>query len=281
MGISVEPLSDIMGAEIRGVDLKRPLDPETVAAIEDAWHEHIVLLFRDQDLSEEDQVRFSEYLGGPAERSLPQDRTPEGQRTDRRIALVTNIRRDGEQVEHLNEGDFWFHHDGCFNEKPYKGTILYGVEIPSRGGNTMFANLYMAYDKLSDEMKARLKGLRSLQVYDFAMRGKVNFEDDLDRYRHYRQPVCITHPVTRRKALFVSPLMTARIEDLPEDESDALLEELCAYTEDRDIIYEHEWRPGDLVLFDNWCSSHARADFPNEEYRLLRRSMVAGQRLEE
>ena len=113
------------------------------------------------------------------------------------------------------------------------------------------------------------------------MRGKVDFGDGLENYRHAYQPVCVTHPVTGRKALYVSPLMTARIVGLPEDESDALLEELCAYTEDPDVLFEHEWRPGDLVLFDNWCSSHARRDFPDEEIRLLRRSMVAGQRLEE
>jgi taurine dioxygenase len=281
MGISVTPLAPALGAEIRGVDLSEALDAETVAAIEDAWHAHIVLVFRDQDLEPEDQVRFSEYFGGPAERTLPQDRTPEGERADRRIALVTNMRREGQQVEHLNEGDFWFHHDGCFNEKPYKGTVLYGVTIPSRGGNTVFSNNYMAYDRLPEDMKARLKGLTCLQIYDFAMRGRVDAEGDLARYRHARQPVAITHPATGRKALYVNPLMTARIEGLPEDESEALLAELCRYTEDRDLMYEHVWRPGDVVVTDNWCSAHARTDFPNEEYRLLRRSMIAGQALAE
>lgn len=281
MSITISPLSEALGAEIRGVDLSRELDPDTVSEIEEAWHEHIVLVFPGQDLEPADQIRFSEYLGGPVERGLPQDRTPESQRVDRRIALVTNIRQDGEVAEHVNEGEFWFHHDGCFNETPYKGTMLYGVTIPSRGGNTLFANMYMAYDRLSDEMKRRLQGLRSLQIYDFAMRGKVDIEGDIAAYRHYRPPVTITHPVTGRKALYVNPLMTARIEGLAEDESEALLDELCRYTEDREIIYEHEWRPRDLILLDNWCSAHARTDFPDIEDRLLRRSMVAGRKLAE
>ena len=281
MSLSVIPLSEALGAEVRGVDLSQDLDPQTVSEIEDAWHEHIVLVFPEQDLEPEDQLRFSEYLGGPVERGLPQDRTPQSEKADRRIALVTNQVQEGDDGKYLNEGDFWFHHDGAFNEEPYKGTLLYGVTIPSRGGNTLFANMYMAYDRLSDEMKRRLEGLRCLQIYDFAMRGRVEIDGDLSNYRHYRPPVTITHPATGRKALYVNPLMTARIEGLPEDESDALLEELCGYTEDSEIIYEHEWTPRDLVLLDNWCSAHARTDFPDTENRLLRRSMVAGQKLHE
>lgn len=281
MGITVTPLSDSLGAEIRGVDLSQPLDEATVAAIEEAWHRHLVLVFPQQDLTHDDQIRFSEYFGGPAERGLPQDRTPETQRDDRRIARVTNIRLPGEEVEHVNEGEFWFHHDGAFNEIPYKGTILYGVTIPSDGGNTVFANMYMAYDKLSEATKNRIKGLRALQIYDFAMRQQVDIDRDISQIRHYRPPVSITHPVTGRKALYVNPLMTARIEDVPQDESKALIEELCAYVDDREIMYEHEWTPGDVVITDNWCSAHARTDFPETEDRLLLRSMVAGQKLSE
>lgn len=201
MGITVTPVSDALGAEITGVDLSRDLDADTVSSIEEAWHQHIVLIFRDQDLEPEHQIRLAEHLGGTEDRGLPQDRTPEGQRADRRVALVTNKLMEGDTAEHMNDGEFWFHHDGCFNEKPYKGTILFGVEIPSSGGDTLFTNNYMAYDRLSDGMKQRLKGMRSLQVYDFAMRERVDPNRDLTNIRHYRPPVCITHPVTGRKAL--------------------------------------------------------------------------------
>jgi taurine dioxygenase len=279
--LDIRPLSDAIGAEIRGIDLSKPLDDATVAAITDAWHEHIVLLFRDQDIDTDQQIAFAEHFGHVGVRSRPADRRPEGADYNAAIMLVSNVKKDGKYIGSLPDGEMWFHHDMCYDKAPHKGTFLYAMELPSTGGNTKYANMYTAYDKLSDDMKERIKGKRALQIYDFATRETVDISDDISKYKHEIQPVTITHPVTGRRALYVNPLITARIEDMPEDESRAMLDELFAYAVDPSIVYEHEWRHGDLMMWDNWCSAHARTDFPASDRRMLRRCTVKGQPLHE
>jgi taurine dioxygenase len=279
--LDIRPLSDAIGAEIRGIDLSKPLDDATVAAITDAWHEHIVLLFRDQDIDTDQQIAFAEHFGDVGVRSRPADRRPEGADYNAAIMLVSNVKKDGKYIGSLPDGEMWFHHDMCYDKAPHKGTFLYAMELPSTGGNTKYANMYTAYDKLSDDMKERIKGKRALQIYDFATRETVDISDDISKYKHEIQPVTITHPVTGRRALYVNPLITARIEDMPEDESRAMLDELFAYADDPSIVYEHEWRHGDLMMWDNWCSAHARTDFPASDRRMLRRCTVKGQPLHE
>ena len=270
-----------MGAEIQGVDLSQPLDADTVAAITDAWHEHIVLLFRDQDIDTDRQIVFAEHFGDVGVRSRPAERRPEGADYNASIMLVSNVKKDGKYIGSLPDGEMWFHHDMCYDKAPHKGTFLYAIELPSTGGNTQFTNMYAAYDKLSDDMKQRVQGQRALQIYDFATRETVDISDDISKYKHEIQPVTITHPVTGRRALYVNPLITARIEDMAENESRAMLDELFAFADDPSIAYEHEWRQGDLMMWDNWCSCHARTDFPASERRMLRRCTVKGQPLHE
>ena len=281
MSISVVPLSDALGAEVRGVDTSAPLDDETRAALIDAWHEHIVLVFRDQDLSEDGQIAFAKLFGQVGERARPVERRPEGADYNAAIMLVSNIRQNGVPIGSLPDGEMWFHHDMCYVEAPYKGTFLYGIEIPSSGGNTLFANMYKAYDGLSDETKQRIAGLKALQIYDYHQTAQVDVDGDISPYKHWYQHLAITHPATGRKALYVNPLMTAKVDGIARTDSDALLEELFAFADRREIIYEHEWRPGDLVMWDNWCSCHARTDFPETERRMLRRCTILGQPLHE
>ena len=195
--------------------------------------------------------------------------------------LVSNVRENGVPIGSLRDGEMWFHHDMSYTEAPYKGTMLYGIEIPSVGGNTLFANMYKAYDRLSEATKERIRGMRALHVYDFALRERVDVAGDISGYKHRIQPVAVTHPVTGRKALYVNPLITARIEDTPADESEKLLDELFEFARDDRLIYEHVWRPGDLLMWDNWCSCHARTDFSEAERRLLRRCTILGQPLYE
>ena len=281
MNLDITRISDALGAEIAGLDLREPLDAATVAAIEDAWHEHIVLVFRDQDLDEDAQLRFAAQFGALGERARPPERRAEGAGYNAAIMLVSNVRENGVPIGSLRDGEMWFHHDMSYTEAPYKGTMLYGIEIPSVGGNTLFANMYKAYDRLSEATKERIRGMRALHVYDFALRERVDVAGDISGYKHRIQPVAVTHPVTGRKALYVNPLITARIEDTPADESEKLLDELFEFTRDDRLIYEHVWRPGDLLMWDNWCSCHARTDFSEAERRLLRRCTILGQPLYE
>ena len=143
-------------------------------------------------------------------------------------------------------------------------------------GETVFANMYMAYDRLSEATKKRIDGLDGLNVYDYASTGRVDLEQDISNINHWVHPLVIRHPDTGRRALYVSPLITARIEGLSKTESDTLLEELFRYQEDDEIIFEHKWSAGDLVMMDNRSITHARRDFPAGEPRMLRRTMVEG-----
>lgn len=277
--MEIIPLSETIGAEVRGIDLREPLDAETRTALEDAWHKHIVLLFRDQDLDETAQIAFANQFGEVGSRSRPVDRRAEGADYNAAIMLVSNAKENGKYIGSLPDGEMWFHHDMCYDRAPHKGTFLYAMELPSTGGNTCFANMYEAYDRLPVETQEKIRGRSALQIYDYATREQVDIKDDISKYKHFIQPISVTHPETKRRALYVNPLMTARVEDLPPKESRDLLAELFAFTDNSEIIYEHVWRKGDLMMWDNWCSTHARTDFPPTELRMLRRCTIKGQQL--
>ena len=281
MSLDITPISQALGAEVRGLDLRETLAPETIAELVDAWHEHIVLVFRGQDLDEDDQLRFARRFGTPGERARPPERRAEGAGYNGAIMLVSNIRENGAPIGSLRDGELWFHHDMSYTEAPHKGTMLYGIEIPATGGNTRFANMYKAYDALPEAMRERIRGMRALHIYDFALTERVDLSRGIGQYKHRVQPIAVTHPVTGRKALYVSPLITARIEDTPVAEGERLLDELFEFTRNSELIHEHVWRPGDLVMWDNWCSCHARTDFPGTERRMLRRCTILGQPLHE
>lgn len=272
--VGTRPLSPKMGIEITGVDLAQPIAPELFREIEAAWHRTGVVLFRDQHIAEEDQVRFAGLFGelgrvlnkhGGASRHHPS------------VMFISNIRENGELIGALPDGEMMFHSDQCYVERPSAAAMLYAMEIPSRGGNTLFANMYEAYDALPDDLKTRLEGRRAVNVYDYANaathRGAA--AADAPRYAH---PVFRTHPATGRRALYVNRLMTESIEGLPKDESDALLARLFDHAENPAWTYEHRWRVGDLLMWDNRCTQHARTDFDASERRLLRRCVVLGEK---
>jgi len=265
------PLSATIGAEVLGVDLSRPLDAGTARLLLDAWHEHVLLLFRSQNLMDEALKRSAAWVGTMGEITMPVNRRGDD---DSRISLVSNIRdAAGRAIGALGDGDMWFHHDNSFVADPDQATFLYAVELPSRGGNTLFANCYRAFDELPARLRRAIAGRRVLQVYDYSVRGRPDLSK-LDAVKHCWQPAVVRHPVTGRKALFVDRLMTATIEGYRKQESDAVLEELFAYIERVD--YEHVWQLGDYVIWDNRCSVHARTDFPATERRLLKRGKIAG-----
>jgi taurine dioxygenase len=274
MTFEIVPLSDTLGAEIRGVDLSEPQDSATAAALRDAWHRHVMLLFRDQDLDDAALKKSAAWLGAAGRISMPVERRGDA---DTGIALVSNILDDaGAPIGALGDGDMWFHHDNCFEAEPDKATFLYAVELPAVGGHTLFGNCYAAWDALPGDLRAALAGREVLQVYDYTVRQKPNL-DRLGDVRHYWQPSAIIHPVTGRTALYVDRLMTAAVSGYDRTESDALLEQIFPYVERSD--YEHIWQLGDYVIWDNRCSVHARTDFDPAERRLLKRGKIDGEAL--
>jgi taurine dioxygenase len=271
--LAVRPLSPALGAEIVGVDLREELDDRTFAQILEAWHRNLVILLRDQELSEADEVRFAERFGPPAV-----IHTKEYVRNHPAVMLISNIREDGKPIGALPDGEMQFHSDQCHQERPAMASLLYAIEVPSKGGNTLFANQYKAYETLPDAIKRRIDSRKALNAYDYhtaAMKRGTRLAEGVPCYAH---PVVRTHPATGRKALYVNRLMTIRIEGIPERESDELLDLLFDHQERRELVYEHVWLPGDLLMWDNRCVLHARTDFSPNERRLMRRVTILGEK---
>jgi len=285
MDITVTPLSPACGAEISGVDLTKPLSPGTVAAIKEAWGKHLVLVFRGQTLTEDQQLRFASCFGDLGSRKkAPQalrSRAEGVYQTNEKVLLVSNIKVDGTPIGAFGEGEFWFHIDSGYSARPYKYTFLYALELPSTGGNTMFSNMYKAYAAVPETLKRKLRGKKALHIHEYKRSEKADLSADISAIPHYYHPVFVTHPDTGRKTLFVDRLMTARIEGFDAAESDTMLEELYSIGERRNFIYEHVWKLGDFLMWDNRCTIHARTDFPKSERRLLRRCTVEGEPLNE
>jgi taurine dioxygenase len=277
--LRVTKLDAPLGASITGIDLSQPLAAGDKAAIFKAWHDHVILLFPGQTLSGPQQLAFAEHFGPIKKRGRPEDRRPDLGVADyeSQVMFISNVEENGQPIGSLPDGEMWFHHDGCYKERPQRASFLYAIELPSTGGNTRFANMYKAYEAVPAALKNLLSDKTALHVYDYELRAQFDIKTGLDKVSHYSQPVFIRHPDTDRTALYVNPLMTARINELPEDESKSVLAELFAIGQDPSVVYEHVWTIDDLIIWDNLCSMHARTDFPAEERRLLRRCVVEGE----
>jgi alpha-ketoglutarate-dependent taurine dioxygenase len=265
--IAVRRVSAALGAEVSGIDL-RNVDDAARETLRRAWLEHHVLVVRGQTLSEEELIAFGAGFG-----RIEKARKPSPLASRPEIMVISNIRRNGEPLGALPDGEMAWHFDRIHQKVPNKAGVLYAVEVPARGGETRFAGMCLAYERLPDATKAKLAGLTALNTFQY---GQTRAEDkrlsaDTPSAVH---PVVRTIPETGRKALYVCRLMTDRIMELSEKESRALLEELFDHVERPEFAYEHDWRPGDVVIWDNRCVSHARNDFDERERRLLKRVTV-------
>lgn len=272
-GFTVHPFNAALGAEIRDIDLRMPCDAETLAGLRTTWLDHLVLVFRDQQITEDDQIRFAEYFGQTVG-ARSKDRTDGG---DRRLMLISNIRENGEPIGLLPDGELMFHSDSVFLEKPLMGAMLYAEEVPSIGGNTMFANMYEAFDSLPQDIQDRLSDLQAVNAFDYETQVRTQ-RYDRSKVPYAIHPAVRTHPETGRKALYVNRLMTEEFVGLAPTESETLLTAALTAAENMENVYEHVWRVGDLVMWDNRCTQHARRDFPDNERRLMRRIGLEGDR---
>jgi len=268
------------GARVTNIDLSNDLDTVELDEILAAWYAHQVLVFRDQSLSQADQLRFTNRLGAAGtSRNTITDAGPNGEPTQPGIMWVTNLRRDdGSAYGQPHEGGMWFHSDMCYAEKPYKATLLYSIELPETGGATLFADMYGAFNRLTPEIRQRIEGRRVLQVHEYLRLERPSPMGERKNALQFIHPAVVTHPESGRKALFVNRLMSARVEGMDPAESEALLEQLFDISEEPDYILSHRWRAGDLVMWDNRCTIHGRANFPESARRILRRTTVIGER---
>ena len=274
--VEFRKLSKHTGAEILGVDLSQKIPQETIAEIWKIFVEHTVVLFRGQKLDQADLVRATSQFGECGEYDRPKEFHTSGQKKVLpQIMLITNIRENGDPIGSLPDGEMWFHHDTIHRQVPHKATLLYSVEVPSWGGNTAFANLFAAHDALPAELRLALDGRMAYHSFNY---GSVKKGDpNATKARSY----CI-HPAIRtnedngRKAIYVNRLMTQHLVDVPEKESEAILERVFDFIEQEEFLYEHVWKKGDVVMWDNRSSIHARRDFPADQTRLMWRTTLAG-----
>ncbi|MDA0652516.1 MAG: TauD/TfdA family dioxygenase [Proteobacteria bacterium] len=271
MTVTVTPLSDACGAEVSGFDMRDNLSPDDVSTIYQAWLDHLVIVVRGQlDITPDDQKKFCNHFGRIGEYNRPKERQHPTYASGE-IMLVSNVRVDGQVIGAHPDGEMMWHTDTPYLRNPHKATTLYGVEIPAIGGDTRFSNQYMVYDALSDELKTKLAGKMAMNCYEFGTTIKTFEKYDRAAVPHHPHPIFRKHPETGRTSLFVSELMTDEIIGLPEDESRDLLNFLFEHQRRDEFVYAHAWRPGDLLMWDNRCSVHARTDFPSDQRRLLRR----------
>jgi taurine dioxygenase len=269
--IEVAPLVGALGAEIGGIDLAADLGDDVVADIRRAWLDHLVIFFRDQRLDPDAFLAFARRLGDPVEYPFVKglDDHPE-------IIAVTKL-----PDETVNFGGIW-HSDTVYLERPPMATMLIAREVPPHGGDTMWANMYAAYDALSPGMQRMLERLHAVNSSALADVSKTREDRIRDHGSHDDQqyeavhPVVRTHPETGRKALYVNPAHTASFVDMTEAESRPLLEYLVRHSTQPEFTCRFRWRVGSLALWDNRCAMHNPLNDYHGSTRSMHRISLAG-----
>lgn len=263
MRFDIRPLADALAAEVIGLDVSRPLDPATFTAIHQAHLDYLVLVFRNQRLTPQQQIDFSSRFGAldahPSQGDAHLPGFPD-------ILVISTKRENGKDVGIRNAGPMW-HSDLAYRERPALGSMLYARELPEHGGDTGFANMVKAYAALPERLKKIVEGKRAL------------FCSTRNPSLKALHPIARTHPETGRKSIFVNPQLTTRIDGMEPTESATLLAELYQHSQQPAFIYWHKWRPGDLAFWDNRCvlhiADHTRLDDPTY-IRHMHRTTIAG-----
>jgi taurine dioxygenase len=275
MAFELRPLSHALGAEIIGVDLTRPVSDAVFGQIEQAFLASGILLFRNQDLTPEQHIAFSRRFGElDRHDSLPRDRHPQYPE----ILMVTNRpKEDGSPSDSRYTGRKW-HSDMSFTLCPALGSLLHSREIPSVGGDTMFANMTLAYETLSDGMKQMIADLHGIHLpgRSLPFASAERLAEDRRLNPPIAQPIVRTHWQTGRKALYISEKVEM-LEGMTREESEPIIRFLCEHAAKHEFIYRHQWKKHDLLIWDNRCTMHiALADFDETKRRELHRTTVLG-----
>jgi len=284
MPVIAKQIGPCFAAEMEGVDLTRPLAPEEVAAIDAGMDTYAVLVFHDQYIDDEQQLTFTRNLG-EIERAIGTSlRAPDELRLPTTFADVSNLDKDHQPFARDDRrrlfgiGNRLWHSDSSFKVVPAKYSILSARRVPSKGGNTEFADMRAAYDALDDETKALVDDLicEHSQIFSRQQIGFFDFtEEERARFRPVRQRLVRTHPVTGRKSLFLAS-HAGGIVGWPVPEARAFLRDLIEHATQRKFVYAHTWRVGDVVIWDNRQVMHRARPFPAHEPRDMRRTTVAG-----
>jgi len=275
----VRPFAEKVGAEIVGLDLSRPLNDADFSRVHKAHLDHHVVVFRDQHITPQQQIEFSRRFGVLQIHVLKQfllANHPE-------ILIVSNIVENGQPVGLGDAGKYW-HSDLSYKELPSLGSMLYAQELPSEGGDTLFADMHLAWETLPEHLRKAVEGRSAVHSYTSRYRDGHNAQnwrptlsaEQLAQVVVVSHPIVRTHPENGRKALFVSEGFTTHIVGLPEDESQQILNELYAHSVRAEGVYRHKWQENDMVFWDNRSLIHLAGGTPDHLRRRLHRTTIQG-----
>ena len=275
----IETFDAPLGAQVLGLDLSQPLSQGDFQRLHHAHLDHHVLVFRDQRITPQQQVDFSRRFGPLQIHVLRQFQLP----SQPEVLIISNIVENGQPIGLGDAGHFW-HSDLSYKEVPSLGSMLHAQELPDEGGDTVFANMHLAWESLPAALRHAVRGTRAehsyLSQYEELRRRNpwrpALTQAQIDEVKPVTHPVVRVHPETGRRALFVSEHFTTRIVGLPDDESRALLDELFVHSVRPEHLYVHRWQPHDLVFWDNRSLMHLATGCPPDQRRKLYRTTIEG-----
>jgi alpha-ketoglutarate-dependent taurine dioxygenase len=279
--VQVRALHPALGAEVRGVDMRRPPDAGTFQAVHDAWMRHLVLVFPEQPISDEEHVAFTRSFGEPEIFHQTIIRS----RRVKEIFRVSNVDDDGNlmppdhpTVKQVSLAQFW-HTDSSYREIPCTGALLHGVETSTTGGETQFTNMYAVYEALPESLKKQVQGRRARHnfghLHTLASLRPLT-EEEKAAMPPVWQPMVRRHPVTGRVSLYISPIYNDEVEGLSAPEARQLIQDLTDIAAEPRFVYRHRWSLDDVVMWDNRCTMHQVTPHDPQERRVMHRTTIVG-----
>jgi alpha-ketoglutarate-dependent taurine dioxygenase len=279
--ITVRPLSPALGAEVRGIDMRKPLDADTRRELMDAWMKYLVLVFPGQHITDAEHVQFTRNIGEPEifHQNIIKSKSV------REIFRVSNVDEEGKlmpitdpTVRQLSLAQYW-HTDSSYRTIPCMGALLHGIEVSRTGGETQFTNLYKVYEALPESLKKRVEGRRARHNFEH-MQKLQTLKPLTDEERAAMPPVwhpmVRVHPITGRKSLYISPIYNDEVEGVSADEAQKLIAELAEFAGRPEFVYSHRWETDDVVMWDNRCTLHQVTAFDPSERRVMHRTTIVG-----
>ena len=281
MTFEILPTGAALGAEVRGLDISKPLSESEVAALKEAWADHIVLLFHGQKLTDDDLIRFSRHFGdldiAPASAT---DYAGAQEKSRPEIWIISNVVENGKPIGALGDKEAEWHTDMSYVDEPPMASVLYSLEIPDHGGDTSFANMYKAYEALPAGLKQAIEGRfanhDSSTTSVGELRAGADAVVDVRSAPGAKHPMVRVHPVTGGKALYLGRRLNAYVEGMEIEESERLLDELWAHCAKPEFAWTHQWNVGDLLIWDNRCAIHRRDSFDGRQRRVMHRTQIKG-----
>ena len=279
-----EKLHPTIGAKVQGIDLSI-LSDDNISEINNLWLKYLILLFPNQDISDEDHIKFGRKFGQLEKHPSLSHRSSKNPE----IYRVSNVSEEGKIIpskntswQYLKQSWLW-HTDSSFREIPSKGSILHGISTTRKGGSTYFANMYEAYNDLDDTTKESINNLWVIHDHDYIinlsseLKSKQN-KGSYEELPPVKHPLVQTHPVTRKKSLFLSPHTMVNIDGFNEIDGRKLLDELIDHSVQSKYVYKHEWTDNDIIMWDNRCTMHSVEPFDNNTIkRIMHRVTLVGE----